>query len=104
MNMLLIGGLLLFGIFGVGGWFLFSSASKATSILKTLGLGGSAGGIVGVIVGMWSSGWQFLLGCVTGQVGWLGYAFAFFLGLTLVIWCINALSDAAKDRPISAID
>jgi len=105
MDPILIGGLLFVLIFGIAGFFLFSSGTGTSlGLAKTLGIGGGTGGILGVIFGMWSAGWQFLYGCVTGQIGFLGYAFVFFLALTLAVWGWNGFRDLSRDRPLGFVD
>ena len=96
-------GLLILGLVGgIGGIWLL--AGKNLGLLKTLGIGGGGGGILTMIVGVYTKSWAIIMGSFYGHLGLIGYAFLFTLGACLVVWIWNAYKDFKHGRPIGFVD
>jgi len=103
MDPLTIGILVTVLIFGVAGFFLFSTTSGVTSITKALGVGGAAG-IVGSITAIFTDAWQFVVAAAYGNLGLYGYILIGGIVACLVVWAYNGYKDVKLNRPIGFVD
>lgn len=90
-------------ILGVGGFFLYSSMSGATTITKALGVGGATG-ILGSITAVFSDAWKFIVASMYGHLGLYGYILVFGILACLVVWGWNGFQDISKNRPLSFVE
>lgn len=98
-----MGILMVMGVIGIAVFFLYSSASGPTTLLKGLGVA-SAGGIVGSVIAVFTDAYKFVIACAYGHLGWYGYLLIIGIGACLIIWAYNGWKDLKANRPLSFVE
>lgn len=90
-------------IIGIAAFFLYSTVSGPTTLLRGLGVASGAG-VVGSIVTVFSDAWKFILASAYGHLGLYGYILIAGLGACLIVWIVNGYNDLRKNRPFGFVD
>jgi hypothetical protein len=98
-----MGMLVIMGIVGVLGFFLFSVFSGKTTMLKAVGIGGGSGAVFGGFATVITNTHQFITACYTGNLGIYGWLCLIGLGLFVLVLVINGITSVSQNKPVRLV-